>query len=276
MCFFCLTFSQVLAKSLCPQGFILVPADKEYLVRDYCVAKYEMKMIRGKLVSKAEGVPFSDISRNTAINLCKKLGKKYNLIGNDEYQNLARNIESVAENWSSNIVGKGQINRGLSGDENEESPASDDNHPCYLTKGKCKKIDWSLYKRTHKLSNDELIWDLAGNAWEYIRENYSDLKLEVDIPIGRYDFDNPKLFPRNGSGRNHHLFAPKSPHMKRINGVGHIGTADFDSSKMKVDEVVVRGGHHDSKEKAGIFTILRTPVTPTMKDIGSIRCIYYP
>ena len=96
----------------CPTNYVRVPTLRGYTDKDFCVSKYEMKEVGGRLVSQPNGNNFSGGTRNTILNRCAELGPEYDLITNDQWQTLARNIELVSENWSSGTVGVGEINRG--------------------------------------------------------------------------------------------------------------------------------------------------------------------
>ncbi|MCB0414769.1 MAG: hypothetical protein KDD50_10575, partial [Bdellovibrionales bacterium] len=138
-------------------------------------------------VAKVAGRPWRNISRNEALAECQSLGAGYDLITNDEWQTIARNIELVHGNWSENKVGgvsagnggtdSNELNRGHADDAPNEplSANANDVLGCDGTGQTCNGGtlgDWSLEKRTHKLSNGEVIWDLAGNIWEWVKDDY--------------------------------------------------------------------------------------------------------
>jgi hypothetical protein len=170
----------------CPSGYVAVPPLAPYTSANFCVAKYEMKNEGNVATSTAAGSPWGNISRGTdattvgaAWKACKDIGANYDLISNNEWQTIARNIEGVASNWSGNAVGTGQLNRGHS----DSSPsaglgASADNDPYYGT-GQSNADAWNggIYvagdeqKRTHTLNNNEVIWDFAGNLSEWIKDD---------------------------------------------------------------------------------------------------------
>lgn len=135
----------------CPAGYIAVPGDRVFLTTNFCVMKFEAKdgedsHLTGKLWLK--------INQSDAKSQCKSIGKGYHLITNPEWMTIATNIAAQSDNWSGGAVGSGELNRGLSG--NEVAPSSP------------KGPGWTIDRRTHTLSNGEVIWDLAGNAWEWV------------------------------------------------------------------------------------------------------------
>lgn len=102
---------------------------------------------------------------------CRDLGANYDLISNAQLQTIARNIEMVPSNWSSGIVGTGSLNRGHSDGAPAYTRAADvdvdDNNACANTDQTCSSTVWDSQRRRHKLSNGKVIWDFAGNAWEW-------------------------------------------------------------------------------------------------------------
>ncbi len=101
---------------LCPENFIAVPSLSDYTTNSFCVMKYEAKNDgSGGAVSQATGTPYVNINRSNAIAKCIELGENYDLITNDEWQSLARNIELIASNWDTGTIGaSGGLNQGHS------------------------------------------------------------------------------------------------------------------------------------------------------------------
>ena len=181
----------------CPESYLPVPASYED-TESFCVAKYEMKEdAQDGVVSEALGV-LSKVIKPEAQVACQSLGDgnhgDYDLISNDEWQNLARNIEGVKNNWGDATVGSDKgLNRGHSTIEDDIDTAGleaseNDDHACSGLKvhdgsgyidmdssgvGECDS-PWHSRKRTHKLSNDEVIWDVAGNLCEWVKEELKD------------------------------------------------------------------------------------------------------
>ena len=72
-------------------------------------------------------------------------------------------------NWSTGTVNSGVLNSG----HNDNAPASslaanaDDTQSCSGTGQACSNTVWNSQRRPHTLSNGEVIWDFAGNVWEF-------------------------------------------------------------------------------------------------------------
>jgi formylglycine-generating enzyme required for sulfatase activity len=97
------------------------------------------------------------------------------MISNDQWQTIARNIAGVASNWSTGVVASGELNRGHSDTSpgNSLAAVTDDNDPCNGTGQTCSSTTWDSQRRTHKLSNGNVIWDFAGNVWEWVTNDSS-------------------------------------------------------------------------------------------------------
>ena len=59
-------------------------------------------------------------------------------------------------------------------------PVSDDNKGCHGTEQTCDGRTWNKQRRTHTLSNGEVIWDVSGNAWEWVKDDNSDSDSDAD------------------------------------------------------------------------------------------------
>ncbi len=137
--------------------------------------KYEAKNNGSDIaVSQVSGTPYNNVSQINAKTKCTDLNtvhgvdSKYDLISNPEWMTMAIDIEKTASNWSSGVVGEGSLNRGHS----DNSP----NVVCDATienvQTDCSTLEANPLKhhqkRTHTLSNNQVILDLAGNVWEHI------------------------------------------------------------------------------------------------------------
>ena len=127
----------------CPQtfgDFLQVPADNAVGVSaDFCVMKYEARFYNIKPFSGSAGAAWNYISQVNARTACAALGSGYGLISNPEWQAIARNIE-------------------------------DQNSNCLYNTGAntCVGAGSFVHKRTHRLSTGEDIWDISGNAEEWV------------------------------------------------------------------------------------------------------------
>lgn len=159
----------------CPTGYISVPAIPYYPGASFCVMKWEAKT--GDAVTAATtaaaGIPKLANSRNAARASCRLIGAGYDLISNAQWQTIARNIADQASNWSSGTAYSGELNRGHSDGSPTAKLAAvaDDNDPCNGTEQTCDSSTWNSQRRTHRLSNGDVIWDLGGNADEYVSDN---------------------------------------------------------------------------------------------------------
>ena len=149
------SISSSLTKS-CPYGFIVIPGSTTYSTSDFCAMKYEAKQVGATTtpISTAAGTPWVSISQITAIanspNVAGCTG--CHLITENEWMTIAQNVLSVPGNWSGSAVGSGNIPRGNSSSSAATDASAD------LT---------GVNKRTLTLSNGEVIWDLAGNVWDW-------------------------------------------------------------------------------------------------------------
>ncbi len=156
----------------CPHNFIEVPANIDLNISTFCVMKFEARNNNGQAISTNSGLPWVSINSSDAITACESISEdgflgKFFLISNPERLTIARNLEGVAQNWSSQIVGTGEMARGHS----DRIPARvleiTNINDFYDGTGN-SSTDGREQKRTQILSNGEIIWDFAGNVWEWI------------------------------------------------------------------------------------------------------------
>ena len=154
--------------STCATGFIPVPGSGTYGTNDFCVMKYEAKRVGSTTtpISEAGGTPWTGISQQTAMNNSPNVSgcTGCHLITEAEWLTIAQNVLGVASNWSTGIVGSGTVYRGHS-----------DNQPTGSLEASTNDADGYYgetntggnQRRTLTLSNGEVIWDLAGNVYDW-------------------------------------------------------------------------------------------------------------
>jgi prepilin-type N-terminal cleavage/methylation domain-containing protein len=149
----------------CPSGFIPVPGSSTYNTSNFCVMKYEAKNVAGVATSQAAGTPWVSLNQASASSASSATCSGCHLLTEAERMTLAQNVLGVASNWSGGTVGNGYVYSG----HTDSAPASaieasNDDSNGYFGTGNSNP---SNQRRTLTLSNGEVIWDLAGNVWEW-------------------------------------------------------------------------------------------------------------
>lgn len=136
-------------------------------------------------VSMPNKYPIVNINQLHAITACQSMGAGYHLVTNNEWMTVARNIEQQGDNWSTGIVGSGGLYRGITGEANSTTSLGCDTPSsagagsrAYVAKplstdttkfGASKTNDCDS-KRQLKLSNNQIVWDIAGNVWSHVNK----------------------------------------------------------------------------------------------------------
>ena len=140
-----------------------------------------------QVVSTAQGAPIAYLSQTTAQSYCEALGEGYHLISDEEWMTIAEDTAWQSENWCGYYGTDcdhtpGTVSYYLAAGHNDNRPSeaqdatTTDSLACYATVTEdtnttCTTTGSVTQKRTHTLSNGEVIWDIAGNAWEWT-DNY--------------------------------------------------------------------------------------------------------
>lgn len=147
------------------QGYILVPGNSVLGTNDFWVMKYEPKNVSGIATSQAASTPWVNISQTDAISISSATCDGCHLISEAEWMTLAGNLLGVSSNWSSGTVGSGYIYSGHNdGAPGNSLAASTNDSDGYNGTG---QSGTSSQRRALILSNGEVIWDFAGNVWEW-------------------------------------------------------------------------------------------------------------
>lgn len=151
----------------CPSGFIVVPGSSTYGTSDFCTMKYEAKQASATVpISQASGTPWGTIVQADAITYSKNVAgcTGCHLMTEAEWLTIAQNVLSVASNWSGGSVGSGYIYTGHNDNAPGNSLAADTND----ANGYSGETNTGgSQRRTLTLTNGNVIWDLAGNVWEW-------------------------------------------------------------------------------------------------------------
>ena len=233
----------------CPknENYIPVPFLEDYYKTAFCVMKYEAKLrSKGdtKAVSVPEGKPIVSVSYQTARELCRNNGFRYDLISNNQWQIIARLIEKTDENWSSGRASRttgNSLNCGATVGGLREASSNDEDS---CGSSSCERGSWSYYWRTHVLPGGRILWDFCGNAGEMVKD-----KNETS-----YDFHDPVYLLK---GRTKDRFGPEKTYLEsddsrsRHNREGRywgLGVADLKRS----GSLIIRGAQG---RNAGIFSV---------------------
>ena len=151
----------------CPTGFIVVPGSATYGTSNFCVMKYAASQSSATVpISQAGTTPWVNISQTSAIadapNVAGCTG--CHLITEAEWLTIAQNVLSVPSNWSGGTVGSGYIYSGHNDNAPAYALAADPND----ANGYAGETNTGgNQRRTLTLTNGEVIWDLAGNVWQW-------------------------------------------------------------------------------------------------------------
>ncbi|MEQ1878058.1 MAG: hypothetical protein ABL958_15555 [Bdellovibrionia bacterium] len=259
-------------KTICPKNYVHVPYRNGYTARDFCVMKYEAKNGGSIPFSQPGGLPWTGIGRGFgafdatgARSKCRAVGPGHDLPSNDEWQTIARNIADTGWNWSSGTAYSGTLSRGLTEATPTTPQAADANdfNACIGTTASCDGNTWDLERRTHKLSNGQVIWDLGGNVNEMVSDNLYDLNV-----AGNYlsTFGAGAVTTRFGAVSNCAV-AGSSP---------YCGYGELLSPSTYMVGTIIRGGATEDADSGGIFmAILDNYYTATAAWLG-FRCVYRP
>jgi flagellin-like protein len=292
-------YSEYSYSNPCPTGYILVPGSTYFNIKNFCVMKYEAKAYNtaSQAVdadgcneaectttnwgisehtpkSVAEGSPWRRINFTNARAECDSLGNGYHMITNREWMTIARNIEQVASNWNSGVVGTGILKRGNVGITDGGS---------YNGADPANRVDDIDTKALLNMSNSETIWDLSGNVWEWVDAGEDGSTTDGDGCTGGvtawYSF-----YDNDGYAECTFI----SPYFKTASNdikyeVGPLGNYNANngmgriySSSTQMVSAFLRGGNWNSGTSVGAFALyLLSALSGTSMSIG-FRCTYTP
>ena len=255
----------------CRPGFIGVPGNAFYSTDDFCVMKYEAKQDptdNTKAISQASARPWVNVNRAEAQAACQASG--FELLSNNHWQTIARNIELVPENWANNQIGDvGGLSRGHSDGTPYSAleASSNDTEGCFGTgqENTCDDAGRSQ-KRTHTVNNhgrNEVIWDMAGNVEEWVSD---------DRPP-----NNPGglQFIAELTGARKDRFGPSGDYSATLGSPDYGNLGRFWQSGASAGGVL-RGGRWSYHRNAGVFAASLSSGPSARNTPLGFRCFYSP
>jgi formylglycine-generating enzyme required for sulfatase activity len=128
-----------------------------------------------QIAALSGGYPIVDVSQTQAISYCASIGA--HLMTNNEWQTIAWNAEGQASNWSGGTVGTGALPIGNANNASEyPADQNDANGYSNGTGGTMANTTYAglSQKRTLTLSDGAIIWDMAGNVWQWTSDTIQD------------------------------------------------------------------------------------------------------
>jgi hypothetical protein len=189
---------------------------------------YNWNDCSGKVTSSPDGAPIVNISQKSAVDVCAKLGKGYHLITNDEWMAIARDAENVQANWVDNTLPRGNSNNNyvVSGFDNDSNTV--DSRYLYLSDG-------------------DVIWDLAGNVWEWINDT---IKQGDQPPYTGWQEVN--ALSDYGTLHKDDVISGNAK-LTSLNGIGKL-FLNYSAGSSQ-DRAYLRGGSWGDGSRAGIYTL---------------------
>ena len=258
--------------------YIHIPGNADYEDADFCVAKYEMKDVAGTATSQVALTPSVSINKADAISECTELGTGYNLISNTQWQTIARNIELVPSNWENGVIGQDKLNTGHS----DNNPTSICDASVVNVTTNCSTLDTDFkQKRTHTLSNLEVIWDFSGNVNEWVKDdNSAGVQYHTgSINIYALTSTSPTATGSLDDGVNRAAkgqFGPTGDYSTTLNSIPYGGLGGIDNPHLAsgTNNSIYRGSSRGSGAQAsGIFAAGITASSSAFNTLG-FRCVF--
>jgi formylglycine-generating enzyme required for sulfatase activity len=269
-----------------------------------CTAQNNKQVVSTKTGFPITYIAMSDSAQNNAKAYCQSNG--WHVITNNEWMTIARNVEQVQANWcdrNGTNCGftpgtKGKILASGHSDELNEASASaggegaliaaDDNQPCFgtTTDGSNTCGGKNSQKRTLTLNNGNILWDFAGNVWQWVDANVERKDEPESKSNGVFDFgwirsdfapgSVASVITDNGSGPvlGYDAFRPSNPTWNANNGVGRIYHYSDTNDTSTALYAFIRGGNWRHYDDDGAFTVHMSPPenTENIDDVG-FRCV---
>jgi prepilin-type N-terminal cleavage/methylation domain-containing protein len=231
----------VIVALTCPSGYIVVPGSATYGTNDFCVMKYEAKNVGGVATSQVTGAPWATITQTDAITTC-------HLITEAEWLTIAQNTMSVDSNWSGGTVGSGSMFRGHTDNTPTNTLAASTDNDGYSGTFQVSGDQ----RRTLTLTNGEVIWDFAGNVWDWTPATVSGVGNQPGGAGSAWREWNALTTPGSLSPNPYPSYAnPSASSWTSSQNIGMILSNSTESTLRGFR----RGGAWNSGSAAGVFTL---------------------
>jgi len=262
--------------TVCPDdSYVPVNGNADYGCGSFCVFKTEAKNNGYNVpVAQYEETPWVSVRTSGAKSGCRgiSVAQGYvDLISNDEWMVIARDIEATAANWSGGEVGNGTLNRGHSDSNPGNSLSISDPTDPWDQTGQDSST-WTQ-KRTHVLSNGEIIWDFAGNANEWVDWERGGDSFSLGPQTCESAWKSPLRFecedlaplayqPANPAGLTIEQYDASNTNTGGV--YGGVGGA------------AIRGGHAKYGIDAGVFSLHLGSANNSFYSTVGFRCVWRP
>jgi len=239
-----------------------------------CIMKYEAKKVNvggvDVATSQPAGTPWVAISWYDAKAKCEAIGA--HLITNAEWMAIARDIEATKANWKDGQMGtSGQINRGHSDNGPSNALTVSNVNDSYNQTNNSSTNGWEQ-KRTHTLSNGEVIWDFAGNVWEWVDRT---ITTQTGMtPAQGWDWQDIKDVGWGNTGLKYEEVGALNKNLVGGTNGNNIGIIYYKSSDNTL-RAFTRGGYWNYGASAGVFTLRLNPAPGSTGTTIGFRCARY-
>ncbi len=225
--------------------------------------------INVEITSKPQSKSLNMLTQNEARTLCTKLGNGFHLITNNEWVTISKELEKNEDNWINNLSGDGFLYLGHS----DGSPAglnaslndldgyygtNDSTTSCdgyYSTKATIadettQGITCLGQRRTLELNSGEIIWDFAGNYFEWTNDTFT-TNFESSLGTGISGWESWENIPLTYSYLGSDLFKDSNQ------GIGQIllDIDDADPASDLSNHALMRGGAWGNGNTSGIYNL---------------------
>jgi hypothetical protein len=250
---------------VCPNDYLYINGNSSLGTSDFCVMQFEAKDFGGIPTSSATQIPWVNIDLPSAKTTCNSLGGGFDLLSNPEWMTIAREIESLASNWTSGVVGSGCIFMGHNGQPTGASGCHYQGATSVLDHGTvgARNILARLI-----LNNGQEIWDFSGNAAEWIDWTVGGaLDLGPDSCAG----GSSDLNTVSCSALQSSDYLPNDTSLIGTNGVGKLNLFPTANSGKGA---AIRGGAINEAASVGIYRLNLSQASTITSQFLSFRCVY--